>query len=153
MRRALSIRTQVLSLCAALLLIAAGGQLLFGTFFAVPIFESKKAEIRIFSDNPGGYPGDDPARLYELLGRGRISRISGWPFMTPGACSTPPPYAGGVRRGALLPGSGGWDPLLPGTGGPGAAGRTREDAQLGLTGAFTFQGESGTCCVGDGGLH
>ena len=72
MRRALSIRTQVLGLCAALLLIAAVGQLLFGTFFARAYFlNQKKAEIEDFfwhiRDN---YPGDDPEKLYELLREG-----------------------------------------------------------------------------------
>ena len=38
MWRAFSIRTQVLGLCAALLLIVAAGQLLFGTFFARAYF-------------------------------------------------------------------------------------------------------------------
>ena len=42
MRRALSIRTQVLGLCAVLLLIAAVGQLLFGTFFARAYFLNQK---------------------------------------------------------------------------------------------------------------
>ena len=52
MRRALSIRTQVLALCPALLLIAAAGQLLFATFFARAYFlQQKKAEIEAFYAN------------------------------------------------------------------------------------------------------
>ena len=72
MRRALSIRTQVLSLCAALLLIAAAGQLLFGTFFARTYFlQQNKAEIEnFFGYIRENYPGDNPAQLYELLREG-----------------------------------------------------------------------------------
>ena len=80
MRRALSIRTQVLGLCAALLLIAAVGQLLFGTFFARAYFlNQKKAEIEDFfwhiRDN---YPGMTPKSYTNYSGKGRMCKISGW---------------------------------------------------------------------------
>ena len=85
MRRAFSIRTQVLAQCAALLLMAAAGQLLFGTFFARSYFlQQKKAEIEeFFGDIRDRYPGDDPAQLYELLREGRTCRTSGWPSTMP----------------------------------------------------------------------
>ena len=145
MRRALSIRTQVLSLCAALLLIAAAGQLLFGTFFARTYFlQQKKAEIEnFFGYIRENYPGDDPAQLYELLREGEdIQNIRVAIYDASGALIyTSRPMGEGYGVEPFFPTL---DENIPFSETPEAQelpGRTREDAQLGLTGEFSFQGE------------
>ncbi len=146
MRRAFSIRTQVLGLCAALLLIVAAGQLLFGTFFARAYFlHQKKAEIEDFfwyiRDN---YPGDQPETLYELFREGEdIQNIRVAIYDSAGELIyTSRPMWEGYGVQPVFPSL---DESLPFSPAPEVhelPGRTWEDAQLGLTGEFTFQGET-----------
>ena len=146
MKRPLSIRTQVLGLCAALLLIAAAGQLLFGACFARAYFlHQKKAEIQTFfgyiRDN---YRGDDPRQLYELLREGEdVQNIRVAIYDERGKLIyTSRPAREGFGVEPQLPAMHGVIPFsetpqaqeLPGSAG--------EDAQLGLTGQFEFQGQT-----------
>ena len=150
MRRALSIRTQVLGLCAALLLIAAAGQLLFGTFFARGYFlHQKKTEIEdFFAYIRDNYPGDSPQQLYELLREGedvqniRVAIYDG----RGGLVYTSRPVREGYGVEPFFPVLESGIPFsetpraqeLPSP----ARLDDREDAQLGLTGTFSFQGQT-----------
>lgn len=146
MRRPFSIRTQVLVLCAALLLIAAAGQLLFGTFLARAYFlRQEKTEIEAFfgyiRDN---YPGDDPRKLYELLQEGEdVQNIRVAIYNEAGrVVYTSRPVAEGYGVEPFFPEL---DENIPFSRTPEAQelpGPAREDAQLGLTGEFTFQGQT-----------
>ena len=146
MRRALSIRTQVLGLCAALLLIAAVGQLLFGTFFARAYFlNQKKAEIEDFfwhiRDN---YPGDDPEKLYELLREGEdVQNIRVAIYSDTGELIyTSRPMREGYGVDPFFPILNEDIPFSTVPEAQELPGRTWEDAQLGLTGEFAFQNET-----------
>lgn len=142
MRRAFSIRTQVLGLCAALLLIAAAGQLLFGTFFARGYFlHQKKAEIQnFFAYIQDNYPGDDPRQLYELLREGEdVQNIRVAIYDERGGLIyTSRPVREGYGVEPKLPAMQENIPFsetpqvqeLPSV--------TQEDAQLGLTGKFQY---------------
>ena len=140
MKRALSIRTQVLTLCAALLLIAAAGQLLFGTFFARAYFlQQKKTGIEeFFGYIRDHYPGDDPAQLYELLRDGEdVQNIRAAIYDASGRLLyTSRPMREGYGVEPFFPTL---EEDIPFSQEPDALelpGLTREDAQLGLAGLF-----------------
>lgn len=145
MRRALSIRTQVLALCAALL-IAAAGQLLFGTFFARTYFlQQKKAEIEAFFGYiRDHYPSDDPAQLYELLREGEdVQNIRVAIYNASGKLIyTSRPMREGYGIEPFFPVLGENIPFSHEPEAMELPGRTLEDAQLGLAGEFTLQGKS-----------
>lgn len=144
MKRVLSIRSRVLGLCAALLLIAAAGQLIFGTFLARAYFlHQEKAEIEeFFSYIRRNYPGDDPRQLYELLREGEdVQNIRVAIYDQRGnLIYTSRPLGEGYGVEPFFPRPNPDIPFsetpkaqeLPGSGG--------DDAQLGLTGKFESSG-------------
>ena len=146
MKRPSSIRTQVLGLCVALLLIAAVGQLLFGTFFARGYFlHQKETEIEeFFSYIRDNYSGDSPSQLYELLRDGEdVKNIRVAIYDERGVL---------VYTSRPMRESYGVEPFfpelnedIPFSSTPQAQelpGGARGDAQLGLTGKFEFQGQT-----------
>ena len=146
MKRALSIRTQVLGLCAALLLIAAAGQLLFGTFLARTYFlHQEKAEIEdFFAYIRNNYPGDDPGRLYELLREGEdVQNIRVAIYSEGGKLIyTSRPVWEGYGVDPFFPALDGDIPFSRTPTAQELPGSAREDTQLGLTGEFDYHGET-----------
>ncbi len=145
MRRALSIRTQLLGLCAALLLIVAVGQLLFGTFFARAYFlHQKKEEISDFFYYIRENYTDSTQELYELLREGEdVQNIRVAIYDEAGELLyTSRPMREGYGVESFFPALEEGIPFseepevreLPARGG--------EDAQLGLTGMFYCDGEA-----------
>lgn len=145
MRRARSIRAWLLGLCAALLLIAAGVQLLFGTSLARAYFlGQKKAEMETFFSYIRANYTDDTAALFELLregedvqnirvaiydGDGRLLYTTRAMHEAFGALPRFPDGESGVTfsetpEAVELPA------------------RSDEDAQLSLAGTFTYQGQT-----------
>ncbi len=145
MRRARSIRAWLLGLCAALLLIVAGVQLLFGTSLARAYFlGQKKAEMETFFSYIRANYTDDTAVLFELLregedvqnirvaiydGDGRLLYTTRAMHEAFGALPRFPDGESGVTfsetpEAVELPA------------------RSDEDAQLSLAGTFSHQGET-----------
>ena len=145
MRRALSIRAQVLGLCAALLAITAAGQLLFGTFFARAYFlAQEKAEIEdFFGYIRDRYPGDDPGTLYELLREGEdVQNIRVAIYDASGELIyTSRPMWEGYGVEPFFPVLNEGIPFSQTPEAQELPGPSREGTQLGLTGEFPFQGE------------
>ena len=145
MKRPPSIRTLLLGLCAALLLIVAAGELIFGAFFARAYFlGQKEAEMETFFQYIRENYTDSPQQLYELLREGEdVQNIR---------------VAIYDQRGELIYTSRpmgaqyGGEPPFPMPDGAVSFSETpevrelptrsgEEDAQLGLTGKFSYEGE------------
>lgn len=144
MRQPLSIRVQLLGLCAALLLIVAAGQLLFGTFLARAYFiGQKKAEISDFFQYIRSNYTDSPRDLYTLLREGEdIQNIRVAIYDGNGRLlytSRPMGESYGVTP--FFPAL---DAGIPFSETPEVTElpvRNAEDAQLGLTGLFYWEGQ------------
>ena len=146
MTQHLTIRTQLLVLSATLLFIVAAGQLIFGTFFARSYFlGQKRKEIEDFfwyiQEN---YTSDEPEALYELLREGEdVQNIRVAIFdEEQELLYTSRPIHEGSSAEPVFPVLS-EDILFSET--PSVQelpARDTEDAQLGLTGEFMFQGET-----------
>ena len=144
MKGGVSIRFQLLGLCAALLLLVAVVELFFGTFFARAYFlNQKRGEIAEFFWYIRDNYTDSPQELYELLREGEdVKNIRVAIYDQEGQLLyTSRPMREGYGVEPFFPAL---DAGIPFSEEPEVRelpARGEEEAQLGLTGMFSYEGE------------